>query len=77
MANLVSLERVSKSYGVRILLDGVSLGVGDTDRIGDVGRNSDGKPTLLNLIAGREVPDGGRVARTRGCLLYTSDAADE
>ncbi len=64
MANLVSLEKVSKSYGVRILLDEVSLGVGDTDRIGIVGRNGDGKTTLLNLIAGREEPDGGRIART-------------
>ena len=77
MANLVSLERVSKSYGVRILLDGVSLGVGDTDRIGVVGRNGDGKTTLLNLIAGREVPDGGRVARTRGLQVGYLDQRDE
>ncbi|MCW2868374.1 MAG: glycerophosphodiester phosphodiesterase, partial [Marmoricola sp.] len=43
MANLVNLEKVSKSYGVRILLDEVSLGVGEGDRIGIVGRNGDGK----------------------------------
>ncbi len=77
MANLVSLERVSKSYGVRILLDEVSLGVGDTDRIGVVGRNGDGKTTLLNLIAGREEPDGGRVARTRGLQVGYLDQRDE
>src|SRR3954453_20029135 len=77
MANLVSLERVSKSYGVRILLDGVSLGVGDTDRIGVVGRNGDGKTTLLNLIAGREEPDSGRVARTRGLQVGYLDQRDE
>ncbi|MDQ6641025.1 MAG: ATP-binding cassette domain-containing protein, partial [Actinomycetota bacterium] len=76
MANLVSLERVSKSYGVRILLDEVSLGVGDTDRIGVVGRNGDGKTTLLNLIAGRETPDTGRVARTRGLHLGYLDQRD-
>ena len=77
MANLVSLERVSKSYGVRILLDGVSLGVGDTDRIGVVGRNGDGKTTLLNLIAGREEPDNGRIARTRGLQVGYLDQRDE
>jgi ATP-binding cassette subfamily F protein uup len=77
MVNLVSLERVSKSYGVRILLDGVSLGVGDADRIGVVGRNGDGKTTLLNLIAGREVPDAGRIARTRGLQIGYLDQRDE
>ena len=77
MANLVSLEKVSKSYGIRILLDEVSLGVGDTDRIGVVGRNGDGKTTLLNLIAGRETPDTGRVARTRGLHLGYLDQRDE
>jgi ATP-binding cassette subfamily F protein uup len=76
-ANLVSLEKVSKSYGVRILLDEVSLGVSDTDRIGIVGRNGDGKTTLLNLIAGREEPDTGRVARTRGLHLGYLDQRDE
>ena len=77
MSNLVSLERVSKSYGVRILLDEVSLGVGDADRIGVVGRNGDGKTTLLNLIAGREEPDSGRIARTRGLHVGYLDQRDE
>ncbi|MCW2758663.1 MAG: transporter related protein [Nocardioidaceae bacterium] len=77
MANLVSLEKVTKSYGVRILLDEVSLGVGDTDRIGIVGRNGDGKTTLLNLISGDEEPDGGRVARTRGLRLGYLRQGDE
>ena len=73
----MSLEKVSKSYGVRILLDEVSLGVGDTDRIGIVGRNGDGKTTLLNLIAGREEPDAGRIARTRGLHLGYLDQRDQ
>ncbi len=77
MANLVSLERVTKSYGIRILLDGVSLGVGDTDRIGVVGRNGDGKTTLLNLIAGRVEPDSGRVARSRALQLGYLDQRDQ
>jgi ABC transport system ATP-binding/permease protein len=65
-ANLVNLERVHKSYGIRPLLDGVSLGVGSGERIGVVGRNGDGKTTLLRIIGGLEEPDQGRVSRSRG-----------
>jgi ATP-binding cassette subfamily F protein uup len=76
MPNLVNLERVSKSYGVRMLLDEVSLGVGDGERVGVVGRNGDGKTTLLNLIAGTVEPDGGRVSRSRGLHLGYLDQRD-
>ena len=69
MANLVSLERVHKAYGIRPLLDDVSLGVGAGERIGVVGRNGDGKTTLLRVLAGLEAPDEGRVARNRGLRL--------
>ena len=69
LANLVSLERVHKAYGVRPLLDGVSLGVGTGERIGVVGRNGDGKTTLLKLIGDLEQPDQGRVSRNRGLHL--------
>jgi ATP-binding cassette subfamily F protein uup len=65
MANLVNLESVHKSYGIQPLLDGVSLGVGDTDRIGVVGLNGGGKTTLLELLAGIVPPDDGRISRTR------------
>ncbi|RZS40810.1 ATP-binding cassette subfamily F protein uup [Herbihabitans rhizosphaerae] len=65
MANLVNLEVVSKSFGVRTLLDGVSLGVDSGDRIGVVGLNGGGKTTLLEVLAGIEPPDSGRVSRTR------------
>ncbi|HEY4018333.1 MAG TPA: ABC-F family ATP-binding cassette domain-containing protein [Pseudonocardiaceae bacterium] len=65
MANLVNLESVHKSFGVRALLDGVSLGVGEGDRIGVVGLNGGGKTTLLEILAGVEPPDEGRVSRTR------------
>ncbi len=68
-ANLVNLETVSKSYGVRPLLMDVSLGVGAGERIGVVGRNGDGKTTLLNLMTGLEEPDSGRVSRQRGLLI--------
>ena len=74
--NLVNLEKVTKSYGVRILLDEVSLGVGEGERIGIVGRNGDGKTTLLNLMAGREVPDAGRVSTNRGLHIGYLDQRD-
>jgi ATP-binding cassette subfamily F protein uup len=69
MANLVNLEGVGKSYGMRPLLDGVSLGVGDTDRIGVVGLNGGGKTTLLEVLAGVEPADTGRVSRGRDLRL--------
>ena len=62
--NLISLEKATKAYAHRRLLDGVSLGVSAGDRIGVVGRNGSGKSTLLALLAGTAVPDEGRVART-------------
>jgi ATP-binding cassette subfamily F protein uup len=67
--NLISLERTAKAYGPRVLLDGVSLGVGDGERIGVVGRNGAGKSTLLALLAGLAGPDSGRVARMTGLRI--------
>ena len=64
--NLVSLEKAAKVYAHRTLLDSVSLGVSDRDRIGVVGRNGTGKSTLLALLAGMIEPDTGRVARANG-----------
>ncbi|MBA0049092.1 ABC-F family ATP-binding cassette domain-containing protein [Mycobacteroides sp. LB1] len=61
--NLVNLESVSKSYGVKPLLSDVSLGVQTGDRIGVVGLNGGGKTTLLEVLAGIEPPDQGRVSR--------------
>src|SRR6476659_10011469 len=77
MANLVNLERVSKSYGVRPLLTDVSLGIGAGERIGIVGRNGDGKTTLLEVMTGLEEPDTGRVSRSRGLLIGYLHQADE
>ncbi|MGH3868530.1 MAG: ABC-F family ATP-binding cassette domain-containing protein [Pseudonocardiaceae bacterium] len=66
MANLVNLEAVSKSYGIRPLLSGVSLGVDAGDRIGVVGLNGGGKTTLLEVLAGLRESDTGRVSRAGG-----------
>ena len=77
MANLINLERVSKSYGVRPLLDNVSLGIAVGERVGVVGRNGDGKTTLLEVMTGLEEPDAGRVSRTRGVEIGFLHQGDE
>jgi ABC transport system ATP-binding/permease protein len=77
VSNLINLERVSKAYGVRPLLSEVSLGVSAGQRIGIVGRNGDGKTTLLRVLTGQEAPDGGRVSRTRGVQVGYLRQGDE
>ncbi|TDD15641.1 ABC transporter ATP-binding protein [Kribbella turkmenica] len=67
--NLVNLEAVSKGFGTRTLLDSVSLGIGRGERVGVVGRNGDGKSTLLQLLARREQPDSGRITHNRDLRL--------
>ena len=62
MTNLINLENVSKTWGLKTLLDGVSLGVQTGDRIGVVGLNGGGKTTLLEVLTGIEGPDSGRVS---------------
>lgn len=62
MANLINLENVTKSFGLKTLLNGVSLGVQTGDRIGIVGVNGGGKTTLLEVLTGIEPPDSGRVS---------------
>jgi ATP-binding cassette subfamily F protein uup len=61
--NLVNLKDVDKGYGSRSVLRDITLGVSAGDRIGVVGRNGDGKSTLLRLIAGAEEPDAGMLTR--------------
>ena len=50
--SLIQLENVSKSYGKQQVLADISLKINDGDRLGLVGRNGSGKPTLVNIIAG-------------------------
>ncbi|MCO5992817.1 ABC-F family ATP-binding cassette domain-containing protein [Actinoallomurus rhizosphaericola] len=75
--NLINVEGLSKAYGPVPLLDDVSLGVSAGDRIGVVGRNGDGKSTLVSLLAGRIEPDSGRVTHTRGLRLGFLTQRDE
>ncbi|MEG1430326.1 MAG: ABC-F family ATP-binding cassette domain-containing protein [Oscillospiraceae bacterium] len=60
---LLSAENITKSYGARTLLDGVSLYLDRGQRVGVVGVNGTGKSTLLRILAGADEPDGGTVSR--------------
>ncbi|MEY4658029.1 MAG: hypothetical protein RL466_842 [Actinomycetota bacterium] len=67
--NVVNIEEVSKAFDIRPLLDHVSLGVSEGDRIGIVGRNGSGKSTLMKIIAGVEEPDVGRVTKSNSSRI--------
>ena len=75
--NLINAEGLTKGYGTRILLDDVSLGLAAGDVIGVVGRNGDGKSTLLGLLTGQVEPDAGRVTRTRGSSVAVLEQAEK
>ena len=77
--NLVNIEEVSKAFDIRALLERVSLGVSEGERIGIVGRNGSGKSTLMKIIAAVESPDQGRVTKSNSVkigLLSQVDRAD-
>ncbi|GAA1783247.1 ATP-binding cassette domain-containing protein [Actinomadura chokoriensis] len=67
--NLINLENVAKAYGPKPLLDAVSLGLDEGDRVGVVGRNGGGKSTLVSVLARETEPDAGRVTHARGLRL--------
>ena len=77
MAHLLGAEQLRVEYPTRVVLDGVTVGIGDGDRIGVVGRNGDGKSTLLRILAGLQEPDDGRVTRRRGVTLGMLDQTDD
>ena len=74
--NLLNLESVSKAFDIRPLLDGVSLGVSQGERIGIVGGNGDGKSTLLKIMAGELEPDSGRISKANSVRVGMLGQAD-
>ncbi|MBC7373666.1 MAG: ABC-F family ATP-binding cassette domain-containing protein [Frankiales bacterium] len=67
--NLLNVENVTVAHGTRLLMDGVSLGVSEGDRIGVVGRNGGGKTTLLKTLIKVEEPHSGRVTHSSGLRI--------
>ncbi|WP_127794012.1 ABC-F family ATP-binding cassette domain-containing protein [Agromyces sp. LHK192] len=76
MAHLLGAERLHLEFPTRVVFHEVTLGLDEGHRVGIVGRNGDGKSTLLKLLAGRLEPDGGRVTVRRGIRIGMLDQAD-
>ena len=76
MAHLLGAEALQLEFPTRIIFDSVSLGVDEGDRIGVVGRNGDGKSSLLAMLAGMLEPNGGRVTVRRGVTVGVLDQGD-
>ncbi|WP_347345710.1 ABC-F family ATP-binding cassette domain-containing protein [Microbacterium sp.] len=76
MAHLLGAETLHLEYPTKVVFDSVSLGVNEGDRIGIVGRNGDGKSSLLAMLAGRVEPDAGRVTVRGGVRIGVLDQGD-
>lgn len=69
MANILSVENLTKSYGDRMLFADITFGVDEGDKIGVVARNGTGKTTMLRIIAGDESADSGSVVCRNGLRI--------
>jgi len=76
VAHLLGAESVRLEYPNIVVFEDVTLGVSEGDRIGIVGRNGDGKSSLLGILSGRVVPDEGRVTRRGGLRVGALEQAD-
>lgn len=65
----IGLEHVSLSFATKNIFNDATIGVNEGDRIGIVGKNGDGKSTLLRLFAGSQTPDEGRVSKRSGIAV--------
>ncbi|WP_298041311.1 ABC-F family ATP-binding cassette domain-containing protein [uncultured Microbacterium sp.] len=75
-AHLLGAEGLRLEYPTKVVFDSVTLGIEEGDRIGIVGRNGDGKSSLLAMLAGRKQPDAGRVTVRAGTRIGVLDQAD-
>jgi ATPase subunit of ABC transporter with duplicated ATPase domains len=76
VAHLLGAEAVHLEYPARVVFDSTTVGVSDGDRIGIVGRNGDGKSSLLGLLTGQLRPDAGRVTHRSGLRVGALSQAD-
>lgn len=67
--NILSAEKISKSYSEKILFNDISIGINEGEKIGLIGINGTGKSTLLKVISGEETPDSGRVITVNGIRI--------
>jgi ATPase subunit of ABC transporter with duplicated ATPase domains len=76
VAHLLGAENISLEFPTKKVFDGITIGVNDGDRIGIVGRNGDGKSTLLKLLAKRIQPDEGRITHRNSLTFGLLDQSD-
>jgi ABC transport system ATP-binding/permease protein len=76
VAHLLGAEAVHLEYPARVIFESTTVGVSDGDRIGIVGRNGDGKSSLLDLLTGQVRPDAGRVTQRSGLRVAALSQAD-
>jgi ABC transport system ATP-binding/permease protein len=76
VAHLLGAEAVHLEYPNQVVFESVTVGIGDGDRIGIVGRNGDGKSSLLDLLTGQLRPDSGRVTRRSGLRVGALSQTD-
>ena len=76
MAHLLGAESLHLEYPTKVVFDAVTVGLSEGDRIGIVGRNGDGKSSLLGMLAGIRTPDSGRVTVRGGVTVGVLDQAD-
>jgi ATP-binding cassette subfamily F protein uup len=76
VAHLLGAEAVHLEYPTQVVFESLTVGVSDGDRIGIVGRNGDGKSSLLGLLTGRVLPDSGRVTQRSGLRVGELSQAD-
>jgi len=75
--NILSIENLNKSYGEKILFKDLSLGINEGEKIGLIGRNGEGKTTLLKIISGQEKEDSGIITKNRNLRIeYLSQNID-
>lgn len=67
--NLLTAENIVKSYGERILLNKISFGIGEGEKVGVIGINGTGKSTFLKILAGMEQADDGKITTTNGIKI--------
>jgi len=76
MAHLLGAETLHLEYPTQVVFESVTVGINEGARIGIVGRNGDGKSTLLGMLTGKVKPHAGRVTRRSGLRVAALDQAD-